>query len=94
MFILKTIRNNIIYRGVFMDEYIYIMLKINRNTGEVENMSKEVTSDNRLMKEILDVYKKLNIDYKKENQNNEFEKYTKYNYNERSSMTTTTYAKI
>ena len=77
-----------------MDEYIYIMLKINRNTGEVENMSKEVTSDNRLMKEILDVYKKLNIDYKKENQNNEFEKYTKYNYNERSSMTTTTYAKI
>lgn len=77
-----------------MDEYIYIMLRINKKTGEVENMSGKVTSDNKLMKEILDVYKKLNIDYKKENQNNEFEKYTKYNYNERSSMTTTTYAII
>lgn len=77
-----------------MDEYICVMLKINKNTGEIENMSSKVTSDNKLMKEIFDVYNKLNINYKKTSDNEEFQKYTKYNYNERSSMTTTTYAKI
>lgn len=77
-----------------MDEFIYVMLKINKNTGEIENMSSKVTSDKKLMKEILDVYDKLDINYNKEINNEEFQKYTKYNYSERSSMTTTTYAKI
>lgn len=77
-----------------MNECIYLVLKIKKETGEVEIMENRSASDISLMKEIIDVYHKLDINYKKENKNDDFEKYTKYNYNERSSMTTSTYAEI
>ena len=76
-----------------MNEYVYLILKIKKETGEVEIMENKSASNISLMKEIIDVYHKLDINYKK-GQNDNFEKYTKYNYNERSSMTTTTYAEI
>lgn len=77
-----------------MNEYIYLILKIKKETGEVEIMGNKSASDISLMKEIIDVYHKLDINYKNESKHDDFEKYTKYNYNERSSMTTTTYAEI
>ena len=77
-----------------MDNYIDLTLRININTGEVENMGVKKASSDKKTKEILEVYNKLSINYKNNNTSNNFEKYTKYNYNERSSLTTTTCAKI
>ena len=77
-----------------MNEYVFLLLKINKETGDVEIVENKSTSSINKMKEILDVYHKLNIDYKSKGKEGNFERYTKYNYNERSSMTSTTYAKI
>lgn len=77
-----------------MNEYIYLVLKIKKETGEVEIMEGRSASDIDLMKEIIDVYHKLGINYKNESQDYDFKKYTKYNYNERSFMTTSTYSEI
>ena len=77
-----------------MNEYIYVILKIRKETGEVEIMGNKSASNSSLMKEIVEVYHKLDINYKSEKPNNTFEKYTKYNYNERNLTTTTTSAEI
>ncbi len=76
------------------DKYFYIILKIDKETGEIENMSNNRTNNTKLMKDILEVYRKLDINYKSNNNDNVIKQYTKYNYNERSILEENTHAKI
>ena len=78
-----------------MDNYIYITLKINNINGEVEVMStKSVIERKNTTKDILDVYKILNIPIKNTEKNNNYQKVTRYDYNQKSSLDINTYAKI
>lgn len=78
-----------------MDDYIYICLKISKKTGEIENMSRSVEHDQNVRKEIRDVYKKLNIT---SNNNHygymHYSGFSHYDYNERTSLDNSTYARI
>lgn len=78
-----------------MDNYIYITLRINNINGEVEVMStKNVMEKIDINKDIFDVYKLLNIPTKSIGKKDNYQKVTKYDYSQRSSLDINTYAKI
>ena len=77
-----------------MDKYTYITLKINNINGEVEVMNTKNILEKNSMKDILDVYKLLNIRKKNKKNANDYEKVSKYDYNQKSSLDINTYAKI
>lgn len=78
-----------------MDNYIYIYLKINKETGEMIDMSKDIQLDKNIREEIIEVYKKLNItSNKKQNFNSPYSEISYYNYSERSILDNSTYARI
>lgn len=78
-----------------MDNYIYITLRINNINGEVEVMStKNVMEKKDIKKDIFDVYKLLNIPMKSIEKKDNYQKVTKYDYSQRSSLDINTYAKI
>ena len=77
-----------------MDKYIYIVLKINNINGEVEVMNTKNILEKNSMKDILDVYKHLNIPIKNKKNTDEYERVSKYDYNQKSSLDMNTYAKI
>ena len=77
-----------------MDKYTYIVLKINNINGEVEVMNTKNILEKNFMKDILDVYKHLNIPIKNKKNTDEYERVSKYDYNQKSSLDMNTYAKI
>ena len=77
-----------------MDKYTYIVLKINNINGEVEVMNTKNILEKNSMKDILDVYKHLNIPIKNKKNTDEYERESKYDYNQKSSLDMNTYAKI
>lgn len=77
-----------------MDKYTYIVLKINNINGEVEVMNTKNILEKNSMKDILDVYKHLNIPIKNKKNIDEYERVSKYDYNQKSSLDMNTYAKI
>ncbi len=77
-----------------MDKYTYIVLKINNINGEVEVMNTKNILEKNSMKDILDVYKHLNIPIKNKKNTDEYERVSKYDYNQKSSLDMNTYAKI
>ena len=77
-----------------MDKYTYITLKINYINGEVEVMNTKNILEKDSMKDILDVYKLLNIPIKNKKNTNEYERVSKYDYNQKSLLDINTYAKI
>lgn len=77
-----------------MYKYTYIVLKINNINGEVEVMNTKNILEKNSMKDILDVYKHLNIPIKNKKNTDEYERVSKYDYNQKSSLDMNTYAKI
>lgn len=78
-----------------MDDYLYIYLKINKETGEVIDMSRNIELDKNIRDEIIEVYRKLNItSNKKTSSYSPYSEFSHYNYNERSSLDNSTYARI
>jgi len=78
-----------------MDNYIYITLRINNINGEVEVMStKNVIEKKDIKKDIFDVYELLNISMKNIEKKDNYQKVTKYDYSQKSSLDINTYAKI
>ena len=77
-----------------MDKYTYIVLKINNINGEVEVMNTKNILEKNSMKDILDVYKHLNIPIKNKKNTDEYERVSKYDYNQNSSLDMNTYSKI
>ena len=77
-----------------MDKYTYIVLKINNINGEVEVMNTKNIIEKNSMKDILDIYKQLNIPIKNKKNTDEYERVSKYDYNQKSSLDMNTYAKI
>ena len=73
-----------------MNQYFDVVIRINIITGEIKYMGKSNTKTNeKINKEILNFYKKMNIEYDKY-----FIKYTIYDYSEKGYLTTKTNAKI
>lgn len=71
-----------------MEKYVYILLKINIMNGETIFMEKNT------LKEISDLFKDLNIQTTPDKSFINYEKVTKYDYNQKSSLDINTYAKI
>lgn len=72
-----------------MENCTYIILKKNNINGEFEIMDTK-----NIVKEIVDIYKVLNIPIKSNKNINNYEKVSKYDYNQKSSLDINTYAKI
>lgn len=77
-----------------MDSYTYIVLKINNINGDVEVMNKTNTSKKESMKDILDIYKLLNISVKDNKKTDGYIRVSKYDYSQKSLLDINTYAKI
>lgn len=78
-----------------MNQYFDVVIRINIITGEIKYMGKSNTKTNeKINKEILNFYKKMNIEYDKYSRENDFIKYTIYDYSEKGYLTTKTNAKI
>ena len=78
-----------------MDDYIYVALKINKETGEVIDMVKDRKIDKALLDEVLKLYEKLGISYGKDiNHGDIYKKYSKYDYSKRTTLDNSTFAKI
>lgn len=78
-----------------MEDYIYVCLKINKKTGEVSVMEKNIEQDKNIRREILDVYKKLNINSNsKKSFYSHYSELSNYNYEERTILDNSTYARI
>ena len=77
-----------------MDNYTFVTLKINNINGEVEVMSTKTISRKSSMKDIFEVYKHLNVSTKSNKNTNSYERFSKYDYNQKSSLDINTYAKI
>lgn len=77
-----------------MKKYTYVVLEINNINGEVKIMDKKNSLKIDNIQEILDVYKILNIPTEKQEQNNSYEKVSRYDYNQRSTLDINTYARI
>ena len=88
------VHNNSTRMEVFMETYTYINLRINNLNGEVEVMGTKNVVKRNTMKDILELYKMLNIPTKNNKKIDEYEKVSKYDYSQKSSLDISTYAKI
>lgn len=77
-----------------MNGYTYITLEINNENGEVKIMGMKNSLKKNNTQEIIDVYKILNIPTGKKNEYNGYEKVSRYDYSQKSTLDTNTYATI
>lgn len=83
---------DILYWGDVLDNIEYIVIKINKKSGDVEIMGKDEKTKDEKLKEILDVYEKMHITIK--NREYDYKNIMFYDYNQKSILDINTYAKI
>lgn len=83
---------DILYWGDILNDIEYIIIKIYKNSGDIEIMGKnDVTKDNKL-NEILEIYEKMHITVKREEY--DYKNVMFYDYNQKSILDVNSYAKI
>ena len=70
-----------------------VLLSIDEN-GDIDIMRKSISVDDKIMKEILKTYGKLNISKKENKEDNDYTSIFKYDYSKKSSLDVNSYAKI